>query len=461
MEYSMLLSSLMENLDLTLKNVSHAVSYDSSYISKWVNGRNLPGIGQIDEVNKNLSVFFAKLVSEKCVDQGLCFLNKDGNLPDDFVQEFSLETIIYNLLNQAYYKSLWAKGEGMLSHSEDQFIFGYDKVYLFLYEFFSQSLDGSENRMYMEAPNKFFLYTFYELKDLIFFFSSKMEINYLSNRTSHILDNLDYMDVLDVLKEFSIYDMNIYMDSEMYLKNYIYLEDRALILLHFDNEQVPCALSYTTKPEVLRHMESIVEKSFKNSKLIVRSSSSLSYENKLQSTNLYPGNKFNLFLSYPQGYFLNDDMAKKIISYNNMNEDQTKSLMNLRRLQDYTISNRDIEFTVVINLKVFLDNLMNKTLTLGPHMLKIKDEDFPAYIDGLIKSIEKYDHIKYHYINKPGSNDSSFRLCQTMVCTNEVYTIKKRNLSSEGLPFKYVYTLDPDLKNSLYKLENFIHKGGQ
>ena len=43
-----------------------------------------------------------------------------------------------------------------------------------------------------------------------------------------------------------------------------------------------------------------------------------------------------------------------------------------------------------------------------------------------------------------------------MVCTNEVYTIKKRNLSSEGLPFKYVYTLDPDLKNSLYKLENFI-----
>ena len=71
--------------------------------------------------------------------------------------------IIYNLLNQAYYKSLWAKGEGMLAQSEDQFICGYDKIYSFLYEFFSQSLDGSENRMYMEAPNQFFLYTFYEL----------------------------------------------------------------------------------------------------------------------------------------------------------------------------------------------------------------------------------------------------------------------------------------------------------
>lgn len=89
-------------------------------------------------------------------------------------------------------------------------------------------------------------------------------------------------------------------------------------------------------------------------------------------------------------------------------------------------------------------------------MLKIKDEDFPAYIEGLIDCIEKYDHIKYHYINKPGANDSNFRLCQTMVCTNDAYTIKKKNLSSEGLPFKYIYTLDSDLKNSLHKMVSFM-----
>lgn len=42
MDYSEILSSLMENLDLTLKSVSQAMSYDSSYISKWINGKNLP-----------------------------------------------------------------------------------------------------------------------------------------------------------------------------------------------------------------------------------------------------------------------------------------------------------------------------------------------------------------------------------------------------------------------------------
>lgn len=205
------------------------------------------------------------------------FLSGDQGLSDELTLEFSMETIIYNLLNQAYYKAIGAKGEGMLSSKEDLLIFGYDNVYSYLYEFFSQKLEEKENRLFMEAPYQFLLYTFYELKELIFFFKSKMEINYLSNKSSHILEDLSSEDILDVLKEFSIYDMNIYMDPNMHLKNYIYLEDKAVVYIHFDNDQLPFALSYSTRPEVLRNMNAIIENSYSNSRLIVKSSSSLSY----------------------------------------------------------------------------------------------------------------------------------------------------------------------------------------
>lgn len=73
MDYSEILSSLMENLDLTLKSVSQAVSYDSSYISKWINGKNLPASSQVNDINKTLAYYFAKHAGEKCPNQNLCF----------------------------------------------------------------------------------------------------------------------------------------------------------------------------------------------------------------------------------------------------------------------------------------------------------------------------------------------------------------------------------------------------
>lgn len=83
------------------------------------------------------------------------FLSGDQGLSDELTLEFSMETIIYNLLNQAYYKAIGAKGEGMLSSKEDLLIFGYDNVYSYLYEFFSQKLEEKENRLFMEAPTSF------------------------------------------------------------------------------------------------------------------------------------------------------------------------------------------------------------------------------------------------------------------------------------------------------------------
>src|SRR5699024_10027900 len=104
MNYQDLLSYLIKITNTKIGSLAEILSYDISYISKWVHGKRKPSPSNILDINKKLAKVFAGKILDKNLyqlvqkDLGL----KGINSKKDALKLFSLEKTIFDYLNLAY-----------------------------------------------------------------------------------------------------------------------------------------------------------------------------------------------------------------------------------------------------------------------------------------------------------------------------------------------------------------------
>lgn len=99
MQFSTLLSSLLQMTRTTNKDLAEHVDYHNSYISKWANGTRIPSNKGLDNLLESLAFFFAERISNDHLENQLQSLTMH---PVPAENEKNIQQSLYSLFDNAY-----------------------------------------------------------------------------------------------------------------------------------------------------------------------------------------------------------------------------------------------------------------------------------------------------------------------------------------------------------------------
>lgn len=107
MKYCDLLKVMIETSGVFIKEYSNALSYDPSYISKWMHDVNLPVRKNSDKINRVSAEFFANVFWENDNLENLksAFSNTEVALPTAFESKNELQEFLLRLFSSSYIES--------------------------------------------------------------------------------------------------------------------------------------------------------------------------------------------------------------------------------------------------------------------------------------------------------------------------------------------------------------------
>ena len=104
MEFGDLLRRILSLNDIKMYNLSAALGYDKSYISKWINHAKLPPSKDIDRLAGDIADFVVRECGsdrKRLTARELGFARRDGSAPEDGV----FRTKLAEMLRESYWQS--------------------------------------------------------------------------------------------------------------------------------------------------------------------------------------------------------------------------------------------------------------------------------------------------------------------------------------------------------------------
>lgn len=433
MDYSELLTYLFDITGLKLKDISSLLHYDVSYISKWINGHNIPSISQSRDINETLCEKLTEIIFKRNLQDKLKGLY---HASFDLTSYIILRKVIFNLLNMSFYKSYEKSFDNSILPTEESLIIPEkDNIIEFLYHFFSVPIEDNDIELYSTINLDFLIYLFKEFENLhLFTARPSIKINILTNYGDDYFKFEDFSDAFITLAEFSYYDMNVYRYTKDTYKysQFVYIKNQFAIFFSMDTNNRPIIASFTQNPDTLNSMNDIVDEIFSSSLNIFRTIQDDIFEEYFYKNTLYSSNRFNFFISNFQGFFLNESLLKKILARNNVSSDEAKHIINIRKLQTHML--KKMNLNLIVNSIPYFKSIVNKKLSIGSFIFDLTDEEIKAYLKLLKKNYDLLNGQKFYRINF-----SNLKYDYNINCalTNEAF-FSKRPDNLNPNKFKYL-----------------------
>lgn len=188
-----------------LKDLASVVFYDISYVSKWVNGHNLPAKSHYKTVNEALARLFSKTIYEKNL-TNVVDLFENVKFKVKSLNDIYLAT--YSVINEAYFYTLSDDLEDFLP--DDGFIStGRSDILKLIYSVFSLSTTNDEIDVYSTLDIKIILDFADHVKELILFPSNHSTFNYLVSDPKDIFRGGSPEYIMEIINEYNFYDIKI------------------------------------------------------------------------------------------------------------------------------------------------------------------------------------------------------------------------------------------------------------
>ncbi len=453
MEYSKMLKYFLGATGLRLKDVAQATHYDTSYISKWINGHNVPVLDQSREIHNALSVLLTEEIKKKDLVPKIDLFKKIFYPLDSDV---NIYLAVFNLINEAYIASYTERNKDTLNLDEGRVVAGYKAIEDFLYLIFSLTpVQHRELDVYVSLDMSLILTYMERIKELVLFASSRARFNSITSSSAEVFKEVNKATIMEVLNEVNYYDVNIYLNENHRSANYLYIADNYVLFFEMDVLNKPMLLTYTKDPEVLEHMDRIARRDFTESSIIVKTVYEAGFETQLYQYSIYANNTFNYFVSFPNAYFMEEELARELMEANRIDENERQGLVDLVRLQNHAINT--IHYNVIINLDYYLQQIVKREVAIGTKTLTMTNAQHERYIRKLVEGLRNDTRNEYYMINAFGLAKSNWRFNNNIFCTDHLYCIKKPHLTvRDEHHYNYVYSSDNNIKEDLIKLSSLV-----
>ncbi|MDO5755330.1 MAG: helix-turn-helix transcriptional regulator [Tissierellia bacterium] len=410
MKFHEVLKDLIHLSGLKYKDIAEQLRYDSSYISKWVNGKNLPNISNDPNLFRNLS----KIISTEIIEKGKTSELKEmsvRNVPIDNINFAKL--FVYSLLHDSYYAT--TQRENNLFAKSSDVVLGYYKIMETTFHLINLAVVNSVNSVDLYSNlniNKALGTNDVSLER--FYSTLGVEINY------HYMtyENIDSFDdrLLGLLDHWVIRSQfinnYIYRPLNRLQQYYIYIRNFVTIFVALDSNGKPIMMSYTFDKGIQSEMSSFIDQNFSTTNLIMGSRSGDTVESDVFSSSLVDGNEFLFHMSYLETFFISNELLEDLLKRRNVPPSRIESALWTQKLSRQLSTS--LPLTLCYRRKALNHSFQNKEIVLGSYILHLSDGEMIRFITEYIEYVEKADNLRIFisprdiFPHRHGSTSMSF-----------------------------------------------------
>lgn len=458
MKFADVLRELLAISNIKLKDLAASLNYDNSYISKWVNDHHLPNLNLEKNLIPNLSSMISREIYRLGTqDQLLKFTER--NLPVysyPFVRYF-----VYSLLEDSYYQSYFEKNQTSRVLEGNHVYIGFENILNKAAELIQKAS--------LQSKIQLNIYSNVELTDLIFsqdrirylFYTTlDLEINYhhlLSEDTVIPNEKLVFFINEWVHRALSV-NINIYRANKNLKDRIVYVEGAFALFFETDENNTPIVMTYVTDPYVLANLGNRMRQTYKDARLLMGSGMDNLAEFSAFSSGIATGNQFMFYLSYLDGFFLEEDFLKTFLTKRKVSELTVQ--LDLQTAAIGRIVAEEFPVTVVVDRDLINHALLNREIVIGQSMYKANKSEMREFIRRIIDLIKINPNLR---IFLRSDNMMSLKLASTtssMFCDENNILFKKNPCYVDRFNKSFFQIFSRPLNTSFFNLlrEELLHE---
>ncbi|MDO5028778.1 MAG: hypothetical protein Q4E36_05880 [Bacillota bacterium] len=440
MNYSELLTYLIDITDLKLKDISGYINYDVSYISKWTNGHNLPTVKQNTYISKVLADVFSTVIFNNGLEDKVKNLFKSKL---DLSSKTILRKRIYNALISAYFCS--ENSNKQVFPADDFLIMGEDNITEFIYKAFSSPINNEKVVVYSTLDIDYLEYLL-DFDDNFVLFSNEavVDLNFIVNKSDDILTFDSRASSISMLSHSFFYDFNIYrypFDKRSF-GQFVYVKDKFILFFSMDANNRPVLISFSKSKAALSLADSLVESIFLEEYTVAKTVSNYDYFDVFLRNNLYPNTELYIFISFFDGYFLPKSLLERLLAKRKISDFEKNSLRNLLKIQKHFVGS--LSNYIAVNFSPLCCCMSKREICLGNYTFKLTKKEFDSYINTALDNIADYSDHSFYFIN---SNSIFSGECDypINIFISENFFVCKKISSQKDNNDKYFISGDPSI----------------
>lgn len=450
MDFSVRLKKLLDAGNLKMKDLGLYLSYDLSYISKWVNGKCLPSTKTAEETLEKMAKFFAINLYQTDGQKVIKEISGRDVMIDRLARA---EKLIQSILVDGYYYSL-SKEEEIEFDSESLMRLNgrKDEIVSDISKELKKYIATSEEDMIMYfSIGKLRFFT-----DLIKEFNTFLWAKKHSVKLKFIISPDCYKQVVDsgIALLHLLIDTVIFLDMDLVVADissdngYIYVKNKGFFDLRFNTAGEAVSMIHSVNTELFKEYDAMVERQSYKERVIMKSKDVYGLDedfNNYLSTNA-PEN-YLLYASYFDGLVSEETMDKLI------KENKISGLNKYLVEQDTLSGSVLLEMRKgVINLskKGIFEAIRKKEVALGGINFILDEKTMDRYITNIIGIFDDMDEIDFNFINDDICPLKIYENNISIFATNDYLSIKKNPKYVDSKIHGYFEVLDKELTSKLY-----------
>lgn len=444
MNYQDLLSYLIKITNTKIGSLAEILSYDISYISKWVHGKRKPSPSNILDINKKLAKVFAGKILDKNLyqlvqkDLGL----KGINSKKDALKLFSLEKTIFDYLNLAY------KDELVLEKDKDprliSYIIGHSEIENSLIEIFrhifsqkKESLDIWVHLSILSDPSNFLI-------NLISNYMNKdQEINlYCLYNRKYVIN--DVRNIFKKIEKYPNIHFEVYEHPSYENLNFISIKDYFFADISIKDSHM-LTMTYSFDKETASKFYLMAKNNLTETNKIITKTNSLAPRTSDFLTSFYSRDRYTVLLNYGFEYLLPDDALNEVFIENKTDE--------LDRAFIHKVNEVIQDFFEISSVNIIIPrDILEAYFSQGyfyfyTHKLKLSQAMVKTHVNNVIRILKKNPRFHIHLLDKDIYEKFPFSNFNVYYNGDMVYF--KKILNSKDHSLSSSYSIDSKIFNDI------------
>ncbi len=444
-----LLRQLLNITNEKTYSLSKHLGYDTTYISKWLNGSRLPSERSSDKVIHDIAAFFA---------ERLCLHNDQQhaaaallNIPPkqaESISEDGLSVVLYTMLRTKYSASAVTQDVSEKTASQDTFslpaTFLDKKSDLFTILKNAIIRSGSDNKR-AEILSTVDLYSLFEDKLLSLF--DQATLSGLSVSLSMVIDmdrvsknSEDYFDwIVKTINVTNAPILTLYHSGDRMYEHLIIVRDViAFVLVMRESELVAC--SYTTDPNILLSLDEYCVATFHRFSRFLAPLEPAMLDKTILHVDFYMQDWGRILLYGAPSLFLPPSVIQQIIdelSESDRERIYTDQLQMLSHAWEQRMRYGDL--AVILFKSCLMEYLHTGAIDLGPHRIMLTPEQRIEHVRHLQEIFSENPSIRFSLIDDTATTIHQFRYGVSMYVNQREVLLEKVRTAGAGSTYSHKF----------------------
>lgn len=451
MKYHELLTKFISLSELKVKDIASELNYDNSYVSKWINGKNIPSLKSYCEINLKLSYLFAPAIFMNDNAEKVYVLS-EKKVP---VTLSTLRYTIHGLLQDAYFKSAGDFNINGLQLKEREVFIGQDEILENLQRITSQVFANLTEPLHVITSSDYiFTLTFGNHMRYICYTTRSIPVKYTIIVNTASIQNLltSFTAFLNLTLQFGYYKLEVFFTDDKLESHTTLFGDDAILFFELDINREPILMLASNNKWLMDHNKKTLLPYYEKQRSVVCSTNDYDTEIYALKKLINPDNGLIMYLSSFSCHLLPEETLKKLFIKHNISEHQIEKFYKTRDL--YFMLINSMKTKVILSEMQMFDVATNRNVDFCGKEIKLTRGEMSEYISSLKVISEENDSVEYYFDRTMDKSINFGSLRVSFIASNELVYFVRDSSTVDELTMRYVIYDHPIITETFIKYMN-------